>query len=87
MSSRQYKLKKDIDEIKKRIKEKMGSHKGIVNKNNLLAVNLSTVTRREFDADKFANEHPDMYGDYIKETSYTKMNFIKPKKAKSKKGA
>ena len=87
LSSRQYKLKKDIDEIKKRIKEKMGSHKGIVNKNNLLAVNLSTVTRREFDADKFANEHPDMYGDYIKETSYTKMNFIKSKKAKSKKGA
>lgn len=87
LSSRQYKLKKDIDEIKKRIKEKMGFHKGIVNKNNLLAVNLSTVTRREFDADKFANEHPDMYGDYIKETSYTKMNFIKPKKAKSKKGA
>ena len=40
-------------------------------------LSLTQIKTQRFDSKKFANEHADLYGNYLKESSNVRFNFSK----------
>lgn len=70
-------LKDEQDEIKKELLEKMKDCTVALNTDQQRLLSLTQVKTQRFDSKKFANEHADLYGSYVKESSSIRFNFSK----------
>lgn len=67
---------KQLEAVKSKISNKLfeGYQQGFYPDNPSIKFNMSTVTSKRFNANKFKVDHEDMYEEYCEESSYSKMN-------------
>lgn len=74
--------KKDNDTLSKKLKELMGDHDMVVNANGVKLCSVTKIQSRRFDLEKFKNDCPDLYRDYLTLNDSTRFNVAKQKKGK-----
>lgn len=70
-------LKNEQEEIKKELLAKMQDCTVALNGDKEKLLSLTQIKTQRFDSKKFANEHADLYGNYLKESSSVRFNFSK----------